>query len=70
MKIATDLTQADWRKSSLSNGSGGDCVEVARNLPGIVALRDSKDPNGPALIFTPSEWVAFTGGVSAGEFDL
>jgi hypothetical protein len=70
MKITTDLTRADWRTSSYSNGSGGNCVEVASNLTGIVAVRDSKDRSGPALIFTPDEWRAFTGGVAAGEFDL
>ena len=46
-----DLSLAVWRKSSYSNGSGGACVEVARNLPGIVAVRDSKDRQGPALVF-------------------
>ena len=39
-------SRAVWRKSSRSNGSGGNCVEVASNLPGIVAVRDSKDPQG------------------------
>jgi len=68
--MTPDLSQAVWRKSSLSNGSGGNCVEVARNLPSIVAVRDSKDPDGPALVFTPSEWRAFTGGVHRGEFAL
>jgi hypothetical protein len=61
-----DLAQANWVKSSYS-GNSGQCVEVARNLPGIVAVRDSKDPNGPALVFTPDEWVAFTRGIVAGE---
>jgi uncharacterized protein DUF397 len=42
-----DLTRAKWRKSIRSGGNGGDCVEVARNLPGVVAVRDSKDPHGP-----------------------
>jgi hypothetical protein len=65
-----DLTRAKWRKSSYSNGNGGACVEVARNLPGAVAVRDSKDPDGPKLIFAADQWVAFTGGVKAGEFDL
>jgi Domain of unknown function (DUF397) len=59
----------EWKKSSLS-GSTGNCVEVARNRPGIVAIRDSKDPEGPKLIFAPAEWNAFTTGVRAGEFDL
>lgn len=55
-----DLTGADWRKSSYSSANGGQCVEVARNLPGAVAVRDSKDPGGPALVFTPRDWRAFT----------
>ncbi|MBO4210342.1 DUF397 domain-containing protein, partial [Micromonospora echinofusca] len=45
----TDLTGATWRKSTRSGGSGGNCVEVADNLPGVVGVRDSKDPTGPAL---------------------
>lgn len=44
-------------------------MEVARNLPGAVALRDSKDPEGPVLVFTLDEWRAFAAGVRAGEFD-
>jgi Domain of unknown function (DUF397) len=59
----------EWKKSSLS-GSTGNCVEVARNRPGIVAVRDSKDPHGPKLIFTPAEWEAFTVGIREGTFDL
>ena len=49
-----------WRKSSYSGSNGGDCVEVARALPAAVAVRDSKDPGGPKLIFTPQAWAAFT----------
>jgi hypothetical protein len=63
-------SRAVWRKSSRSNGSGGDCVEVASNLPGMVAVRDSKDPHGPRLIFTPAEWDAFTAAVRDGEFGV
>ena len=63
-----DLTGAEWRKSSCSSGNGGQCVEVARNLPGVVAVRDSKDPDGLALVFTPDEWRAFISGARAGEF--
>ena len=55
-----DLTRADWRKASYSGDNGGACVEVARNLPGVVAVRDSKDPGGPALVFPRDEWAAFT----------
>lgn len=62
-----DLSGAIWRKSSRSGS--GNCVEVARNLPGVVAVRDSKDPAGPALAFTPEGWAAFTGSVRAGDFD-
>jgi hypothetical protein len=65
-----DLTNADWRKSTFSGSNGGGCVEVARNLPGVIAVRDSKDREGPALVFTPEEWRAFLDGVRAEEFDL
>lgn len=60
-----DLSGAAWRKSSFS--SPNNCVEVAM-LPDGVAVRDSKDPGGPVLIFTPAEWDAFTRGVVHGEF--
>jgi hypothetical protein len=63
-----DLSRAEWRKSTRS-GSSGDCVEVADNLPGVVAVRDSKDPDGPALTFTRSEWTAFISAAKNGEFD-
>jgi hypothetical protein len=68
--MTIDLSLAVWRKSSYSNGSGGNCVEVARNLPGIVAVRDSKNRDGGTLVFTPDEWQAFTAGVQDGEFSL
>lgn len=64
------LNRAQWRKSSFSGPNGGDCVEVARNLPGIVAVRDSKNSAGPVLAFTPEQWRAFTAGVTAGEFEV
>ena len=60
-----NLTDAQWFKSSHSGGNGGDCVEVATNLPGIVAVRDSKDPSGPALVFTPEVWADFIAQVKA-----
>jgi hypothetical protein len=57
--VDADLSRAIWHKSTRSNGNGGACVEVARNLPGIVAVRDSKYPHGPVLIVTPDEWTNF-----------
>ncbi|WP_406062045.1 DUF397 domain-containing protein [Micromonospora sp. NBC_00860] len=62
-----ELTGARWRKSTRSNGSGGACVEVAANLPGLVAVRDSKDPTGPVLVFPPDAWRAFVGSDSVGR---
>lgn len=62
-----DLSGAVWQKSTRSNTNG--CVEVAF-VEGHVAIRDSKHRQGPALIFTPAEWEAFTGGVRDGEFSL
>ncbi|WP_433114741.1 DUF397 domain-containing protein [Micromonospora sp. CA-246542] len=53
------LTGARWRKSTRSGPDGGNCVEVADNLPGVVAVRDFKDPGGPALVFTVDAWRAF-----------
>jgi uncharacterized protein DUF397 len=65
---ATELVGAEWRKSTRSSGTG-QCVEVARNLPGVVALRDSKDPAGPALLVSPSGWAGFLGLVQDGDLD-
>lgn len=59
-----DLTGARWRKSTKSGGNGGDCVEVAGNLPRVVAVRDSKDPTGPVLTFAPAAWRAFVAQVA------
>ncbi len=54
-----DLSRAQWHKSTYSNGNGGNCVEVAANLPGIVAVRDSKNPDGPVLTVSRDEWASF-----------
>ncbi|GAA3077559.1 DUF397 domain-containing protein [Streptosporangium carneum] len=56
--ISPDLSGAEFRKSSLSGGNNN-CVEVATNLPGVVAIRDSKDPSGPALTFSATAWGNF-----------
>ena len=54
-----DLSEALWFKSSYSNGDGGDCVEVVGGFPGLVPVRDSKAPQGPALILTAAAWAPF-----------
>ena len=56
-----DLTGAIWRKSTRSSNGGSTCVEVAKNLPGVVGVRDSKDTAGPVLTFAPDAWRAFIG---------
>ena len=53
-----DLSRAEWYKSSYSSQSGN-CVEVARNLPALVAIRDSKAPSGPKLLVPQATWQAF-----------
>jgi hypothetical protein len=67
--METTLGQAEWRKSSYS-GQTGNCVEVADNLPGAVAVRDSQDPAGPALILTRAAWRALTRKVRNDELNL
>jgi Domain of unknown function (DUF397) len=61
---STDLSRAKWRKSSYSSQNGA-CVEVATNLPGAVAMRDSRDPEGPAVLIPAGEWRAFVRGLKA-----
>jgi uncharacterized protein DUF397 len=60
------LAGAVWRKSSYSGDNGGNCVEVAGNLAGVVAVRDSKDPGGPVLAFAPADWRTFVTGIRNG----
>jgi len=63
-----DLSRAVWRKSSRS-ANGGNCVEVASNLPGIVAVRDSKRVPGPVLTVSDQAWSGFVQGIRQGKFD-
>jgi hypothetical protein len=65
--MMVDLSTASWRKSTRSGDNG--CVEVAF-VGDRVAVRDSKDPGGPVLVFTAHEWASFLGGVRDGEFEL
>ncbi|MFJ8437181.1 DUF397 domain-containing protein [Kitasatospora sp. NPDC094019] len=61
------MTPVTWRKSSHSD-NGGQCVEIALDAPGLVPVRDSKDPSGPALAFPADAWRAFVLALQAGEF--
>jgi hypothetical protein len=67
---ASGLAGAAWMKSKRSGPTGGNCVEVAFLAGGDVAMRNSRQPDGPALIFTPAEWDAFIGGARDGEFGV
>ena len=60
-----DLSRAEWYKSSYSS-QDGNCVEVATNMPGTVAVRDSKHPEGPRLLISAAEWRAFVRDLRAG----
>ncbi|AZQ36893.1 DUF397 domain-containing protein [Streptomyces cyaneochromogenes] len=64
-KSNIDLSSVQWRKSSYSNGTGGECVEVAHNVPGTVPVRDSKNPKGPALVFPHQSWALFLDSLKA-----
>lgn len=66
--MSVDLSGANWYKSSRSS-STKECVEVAHLEGGMVGVRDSKNPTGPAMVFSPAEWDAFTAGVQSGTFD-
>jgi Domain of unknown function (DUF397) len=61
-----DLSHAEWRKSTYSSSTGQNCVEVATNLPGIVAIRDSKHPDGLRLLVSVAGWRAFVRVLKAG----
>ncbi|MEU9113319.1 DUF397 domain-containing protein [Streptomyces sp. NPDC048483] len=62
-----DLSFATWRKSVYSNGEGVECLELSDNLPGLVPVRDSKDPHGPALAFPAAGRSPFVAAVKGGS---
>ncbi|BDH15872.1 DUF397 domain-containing protein [Streptomyces hygroscopicus] len=67
IEVSDDLlTTATWRKSSYSNPDGGNCIEVSDDFPALVPVRDSKDPQGPALLFEASAWSSFVTAVKGG----
>ncbi|MEU9699817.1 DUF397 domain-containing protein [Streptomyces sp. NPDC047981] len=66
IEVSYDFVGATWRKSSHSNGEGGSCLEVLDNIPGVVPVRDSKNPAGPALVIAAPAWAAFVAGVRKG----
>ncbi|HEV2375976.1 MAG TPA: DUF397 domain-containing protein [Streptosporangiaceae bacterium] len=65
-----DLSHLTWRKATYSGNNGGGCVEIAHPHPALIAVRDSKDPDGPELAFPVADWAEFTRQVKAGQFDL
>ncbi|MGN9781793.1 DUF397 domain-containing protein [Nonomuraea sp. ZG12] len=67
-ELTQELGMATWRKSTYSGSDGGNCVEIADLSGGRRGVRDSKNPTGPVLVFTPGEWDAFIAGVKGGEF--
>jgi Domain of unknown function (DUF397) len=66
----TDLSRANWRKAMRSNGANTGCVEVAGNLPGVTAVRDSKSPEAGAHVITRTAFAAFLRDVKAGHYDI
>ncbi|MFC5075181.1 DUF397 domain-containing protein [Kitasatospora cinereorecta] len=66
MLTSRDRCSVTWRKSSHSNGDGGNCVEIAVGFPGLVPVRDSKTPDGPALAFRAAHWAPFVEALRSG----
>ncbi|GAB2327477.1 DUF397 domain-containing protein [Streptomyces griseoincarnatus] len=66
MTTPLDLSNAVWRKSSYTNGEGGNCVEIAEGFPGLMPVRDSKRPQGPAILFEVEGWTSFVSAVKKG----
>jgi len=66
----TDLSQAQWRKAARSNGANTGCVEIAANLPGVTAVRDSTRPEDGAHVVSRAAFAAFLLDVKAGRYDI
>ncbi|WP_431042852.1 DUF397 domain-containing protein [Streptomyces sp. P1-3] len=66
--LGIDLSTAVWRKSSYSDGGPNNCIEVADGYPDLTPVRDSKDPHGPALLFSADGWTSFVSAIKRGEF--
>ncbi|MEO3752294.1 DUF397 domain-containing protein [Streptomyces sp. B6B3] len=69
MSVIRDLTAVEWRRSSHSDANGGDCVEFSRSSvsSGVVPVRDSKNPHGPALVVPSTSWGVFVRAVARGQ---
>ena len=65
--MESTIGKMSWYKSSYSGNGGGSCVEVSTSLPGVIALRDSKNPDGPALVVEPEAFATFTAAIKNGE---
>ena len=65
-----DLSQAIWRKASRSAPNNGGCVEIAANFPGVIAVRDSKRPEGGARVIGRDVFTAFLADLKSGRYDL
>ncbi|MFJ7769146.1 DUF397 domain-containing protein [Streptomyces sp. NPDC097107] len=61
-----DLSNAVWRKSSYTNGEGGNCVEIAEGFPAVMPVRDSKRPQGPVIVVATKGWASFVAAVKKG----
>ncbi|MEU9485324.1 DUF397 domain-containing protein [Streptomyces decoyicus] len=68
MKTIPNLAAIAWRKSSYSDGGEDNCVEIAGGFPGVVPVRDSKNPTGGVLLFPVAAWAGFIGGVKGGAW--
>jgi hypothetical protein len=64
-----DLSRAHWRKAARSTSGTGGCVEIASNLPGVIAIRDSKRPEDGAHVVAPAAFAAFLADVKAGRYN-